>query len=134
MAPKKKIVTKPPVQKPTVKAPTAPVKAAGPVLLTKKPTLTPEEVHAASVALMTARQNEKVVELPKSVCASIKYVFTNGQILYADGRHAKILFEFLQECEQLCTVQGFAAYNGDPLERFDSAEDFAARGDGPVYG
>jgi hypothetical protein len=54
----------------------------------------------------------------------IRYILEcdDGTALYAEGHHADVLYRYIQECEQLCNVQGLAHYGGPGMERISKAD------------
>jgi len=122
--PPRKTPTKPPKKI----APTPGV--PGPTLLKRK-VLTPAEVKAKATELQQkAAEAGKVVEMPNPKCVKIRYDYADGEIRYAEGRHAEVLASFLEECERTCIFNGTVAYDGPKMESFNSEDEFLAREQG----
>ena len=54
----------------------------------------------------------------------VRYILEcdDGMALYAEGKHADVIYRYIQECEQICNVQGLAHYGGPGMERISKAD------------
>jgi hypothetical protein len=57
----------------------------------------------------------------------VRYILEcdDGMALYAEGKHADVIYRYIQECEQICNVQGLAHYGGPGMERISRADALA---------
>jgi hypothetical protein len=105
----------------------------GPTLLPPKPKPTAAELKNKAAELQQkAAEAGNLVEMPRPRCTRIRYEFESGEIRYAEGRHAQVLFDFLEESARVATQHGLATYAGPPFESYDSEDAFLARVPGTV--
>lgn len=134
MSPKKSTPKSAPRKKTTQSASPAPepVVPRSDLLSVSEPTPAPPKVNLVELAkrsLALREQHASKVDgygrpvAPKPTKA-VRYMvqFDDGTCLYADGELADVLFRYVQECEQICTVQGLAYYDGPGMEKIPFGE------------
>jgi len=97
----------------------------------RRPQPDPADVsNLAKKVMASARQGSGKAseDLPKKRLLVLEYIIKleDGSVLYAEGKHADVLVQFLQECENVSTNQNFAMYTGPALESY-TAEEWAAK-------
>lgn len=90
--------------------------------------ITREELERRSQALKQAAAKVDgygrpiAKQIDPNAAATYQITFNNGTVLYAEGEHAEVMFKFIQECEQICSTQGLAHYEGPPFLRFSKEQ------------
>jgi len=58
-------------------------------------------------------------QVKKTPSKVLRYIVEcdDGTALFAEGEHADVIYRYIQECEQICNVQGLAYYGGPGMKR-----------------
>ena len=84
-----------------------------------KRSLSLRDQHAAPVTRDGAGRPTKA---PPAKVVGYAVAFDDGTALFAEGEHADVVYRYIQECEQLCNVQGLAYYGGPGMHRISHEE------------
>lgn len=125
---------------PPAKRKADPIIIIRPMPLRSKPTVTTAPVARPKVDLVALAKKSLALQeqhtktpvtkdgfgrtVKKTPAKVVRYIVEcdDGTALYAEGEHADVIYRYIQECEQLCNVQGLAYYGGPGMERITRAQ------------
>lgn len=62
----------------------------------------------------------------KPACVEYTLKFADGSVMHAEGNQATVLFNYVSHCEELCSSQSMAYYDGKGMRKY-TAEEWEAK-------